>query len=85
MVGGVLRQVSESGGDSGWLASKFGQRYGRWEARVRSQATSANSVRKCIRCAPSTHQTIQLDNFHGSTMQSAVHEVDWTGSYSLTG
>ncbi|MCP3802644.1 glycoside hydrolase family 16 protein [Allokutzneria sp. A3M-2-11 16] len=178
VVGGVLRQTGESGGDSGWLASKFGQRYGRWEARVRSQATSsdngrqyhpllilwpdsnrwpedgeydylensapgeacaeafihyphkkdasvqqehakkcgvdlskwhniavewtkdhvkgfvdgvewfrfsggANSVRKCIQCAPSMHQTIQLDNFHGTNMQSAVYEVDWTRVYAL--
>jgi hypothetical protein len=178
VVGGVLRQIGEAGGDSGWLASHFGQQYGRWEARVRSQATSpdngrqyhpllilwphsdqwpeggeydylenmspgeqcaeafihypqdagapvqqefaqrcgvdltqwhniavewtpdhvkgfvdgeewfsfsggANSVRQCIQCAPGMHQTIQLDNFFGSSMQSAVYEVDWARVYSL--
>ncbi|MGI5214700.1 glycoside hydrolase family 16 protein [Plantactinospora sp. CA-290183] len=180
VVGGVLRQTGETNGDSGWLASNFGQRYGRWEARVRSQATSANngrqyhpllilwpdsdrwpqdgeydylensapgeqcveafihyphnanapvqqefaqrcgvdqtqwhniavewtpnhvrgfvdgvqwfsfsgganSVRQCIQCAPSMHQTIQLDNFFGSGMQSAIYEIDWTRVYAIPG
>jgi hypothetical protein len=180
VVGGVLRQTGEVNGDSGWLASKFGQRYGRWEARVRSQATSsnngrqyhpllilwpdsdrwpedgeydylengapgeqcveafihyphnasapvqqefaqrcgvdltqwhniaiewtpnhvrgyvdgvqwfsfsggANSVRQCIQCAPSMHQTIQLDNFFGTGMQSAVYEIDWARVYAIPG
>ncbi|GHH72535.1 hypothetical protein GCM10018793_09740 [Streptomyces sulfonofaciens] len=179
VVGGVLRQTGDSDGDSGWLASKFGQRYGRWEARVRSQATSsdngrqyhpllilwpdsdrwpedgeydylensapgedcaegfihyphdadapvqqefaqkcgvdltqwhniavewnsshvrgyvdgvqwfdfsggANSQRECIQCASSMHQTIQLDNFYGTGMQSAVYEVDWARVYPAT-
>ncbi|HEX2132781.1 MAG TPA: glycoside hydrolase family 16 protein [Actinophytocola sp.] len=178
VVGGLLRQTGEANGDSGWLASKFGQRYGRWEARVRSQATGenndrqyhpllilwpdsdrwpedgeydylengapgedcaeafihyphdadapvqqehaekcgvdltqwhnvgiewtpdhvkgfidgeewfsfsggANDVRECIQCAPSMHQTIQLDNFYGDDMQSAVYEVDWARVYTL--
>ncbi|MEC3976405.1 glycoside hydrolase family 16 protein [Amycolatopsis sp. H20-H5] len=177
VVGGVLRQTGASSGDSGWLSSKFGQRYGRWEARVRSQATGgdngrqyhpllilwpdserwpqdgeydylengapgescteayihyphhadvavqqefaqscgvdltqwhniavewtaagikgfvdgrqwfsfaggANGVRDCIQCAPSMHQTIQLDNFFGSGMRSAVYEVDWAHVYA---
>jgi hypothetical protein len=177
VVGGVLRQVGEANGDSGWLASKFGQRYGRWEARVRSEATAGNNgrqyhpllilwpdsdrwpedgeydylengapgedcaeaflhyphdedadvqqefvrkcgvdlsewhnvavewtpdhlkgfidgeewfsfsggendVRDCIQCAPSMHQTIQLDNFYGDDMQSAVYEIDWARVYA---
>lgn len=178
VYGGVLRQNGEANGDSGWLASHFGQRYGRWEARVRSQATSAdngrqyhpllilwpdsdrwpedgeydylengapgedcaeafihyphdadapvqqehaekcgvdlsqwhniavewtpdhvtgfvdgeewfsfsggaNDVRDCIQCAPSMHQTIQLDNFYGDDLQTAVYEVDWARVYAL--
>ncbi|MEW2402516.1 glycoside hydrolase family 16 protein [Streptomyces sp. NPDC046862] len=43
----------------------------------------ANTVRDCIQCAPSMHQTIQLDNFHGDDLQSAVHEVDWARVYDL--
>ncbi|MEV5572325.1 glycoside hydrolase family 16 protein [Spirillospora sp. NPDC052269] len=39
VVGGVLREVGTSDGTTGWLASRFGQRYGRWETRVRSSAT----------------------------------------------
>jgi hypothetical protein len=27
------------------------------------------------------HQTIQLDNFFGGDMQSAVYEVDWLRIY----
>ncbi len=178
VVGGVLRQTGETDGDSGWLASRFGQRYGRWEARVRSRATGpdngrqyhpllilwpdsdrwpqdgeydylengapgepcakaflhyphdpdvpvqqrfarkcgvdlkqwhniavewtprhvkgfvdgvqwfsfsggANSVRECIQCAPAMHQTIQLDNFFGNRMQSAVYEIDWARVYTF--
>jgi hypothetical protein len=178
VVGDLLRQTGEVNGDSGWLASKFGQQYGRWEARVRSQATGenndrqyhpllilwpdsdawpedgeydylengapgedcaeafihyphdadadvqqehaekcgvdltqwhnvaiewtpdhlrgfidgeewftfsggANDVRECIQCAPSMHQTIQLDNFHGDDLQSAVYEIDWARVYEL--
>jgi hypothetical protein len=177
VVGGVLRQVGEANGDSGWLASKFGQQYGRWEARVRSQATGpdngrtyhpllilwpdsnrwpedgeydylengapgedcaeafihyphdadadvqqefaqrcgvdltqwhnvaiewtpdhvkgfidgtewfsfsggANDIRQCIQCAPSMHQTIQLDNFHGADLQPAAYEIDWARVYA---
>jgi hypothetical protein len=178
VVGGILRQVGQANGDSGFVASRFGQRYGRWEVRVRSQATSADngrqyhpllilwpdsnvwpqdgeydflensspgeqcaeafmhyphepsvptqqefaqrcgvdltqwhsfaiewtpehlkgfvdgeewfsfsggasSVRECIQCAPSMHQTIQLDNFSGGTMQTAIYEVDWARVYPL--
>lgn len=177
VVGGVLRQTGEANGDSGWLASTFGQQYGRWEARVRSQATGddngrqyhpllilwpdsdrwpqdgeydylENSApgedcaeaflhyphdpgpvqqefaqkcgvdltqwhnigvewtpdhlkgfvdgvewfsfsggegdgRQCIQCAPPMHQTIQLDNFFGGDLQSAVYEVDWARVYAL--
>ena len=173
---GVLRMVGEADGDSGWLTSLHGRRYGRWEARVRSQATGpaggrqyhpflilwpdsnrwpedgeydyleygapgedcveafvhhphsasasvqqefarrcgvdqtrghhiavewtpdhvkgfvdgeewfsfsggADDVRQCIQCAPAMHQTIQLDNFFGGDMQSAVYEVDWLRIY----
>jgi hypothetical protein len=177
VVGGILRQVGEANGDTGWLGSRFAQQYGRWEARVRSQATStsgggqyhpvlilwpesnqwpedgeydflenaapgeqcaeafihyphpagipvqqefaqqcgvdltewhnfavewtadhvkgfidgdewfsfsggANELRDCIQCAPSMLQTIQLDNFSGGPMQSAVFEVDWMRIYT---
>lgn len=180
VVGGVLRQTGEENGDSAWLASRYGQRYGRWEARVRSQATSPdngrqyhpllilwpdsdrwpedgeydylensapgedcaeafihyphradvevqqefasscgvdltqwhdiavewtpdhvrgfvdgeewfrfsggeNDVRECIQCAPSMHQTIQLDNFHGTRMQSAEYEIDFLRVYAIDG
>lgn len=178
VVGGILRMTGEADGDSGWLASSYGQRYGRWEARVRSRATApdngrqyhpllilwpdsnrhpedgeydylengapgeqcaeaflhyphpegvpvqqefaqrcgvdltqwhnvavewtpdrvrgfidgeewfrfadgANDDRDCMQCAPSMHQTIQLDNFHGDDLQSAVYEVDWARVYDL--
>lgn len=46
VVGGLLRMVGEADGDSGWLASQFGQRYGRWEARVRSEATGPDNGRQ---------------------------------------
>lgn len=45
VAGGVLRQTGEADGDSGWVASRFGQQYGRWEARVRSQADGADNGR----------------------------------------
>ncbi|SCK39172.1 licheninase [Streptomyces sp. WMMB 714] len=178
VVGHVLRMTGQADGDSGWLASAYGQRYGRWEARVRSRATASDNGRQyhpllilwpdsdehprdgeydylensapgeqcaeaflhyphpeevpvqqefaqkcgvdltqwhnvavewtpdhlrgfldgeewfrfsggadedrdCIQCAPSMHQTIQLDNFHGSDMQSAVYEVAWARVYDL--
>lgn len=175
VYGGVLRQTGEANGDTGWLGAKFGQQYGRWEARVRSEATGdggdtyhpllilwpdsdqwpqdgeydylenmapgedcaeayihyphqpgevqqehaqkcgvdltqwhniavewtpehvkgfvdgeewfsfsggENDIRDCIQCAPSMHQTIQLDNFHGDGMQPAVYEVDWLRTYA---
>ncbi|MCL3994352.1 glycoside hydrolase family 16 protein [Streptomyces lavenduligriseus] len=184
VVGGVLRQVGETNGDTGWLASRFGQRYGRWEARVRSSETGlegrevteryqpllilwpdserwpqdgeydylendtpggdcaqaylhyphdenvpvqqewaatcgtdmtewhtiaiewtpdhvrgyvdgrqtysfsggADEVRRCIQCAPSMHQTIQLDSTlpdPGTPVRAAVYEVDWVRTYAL--
>ncbi len=40
--------------------------------------------RDCIQCAPGPmFQTIQLDNFHGGNLQTAVFEVDWARVYSL--
>ncbi len=178
VVGGILRMTGEANGDTGWLASPYGQRYGRWEARIRSRATAldngqqyhpllllwpdsndhpedgeydylengapgescaeaflhyphpegvpvqqkfarkcgvelsqwhnlalewtpdhlrgfldgeewfrfadgANADRDCIQCAPSMHQIIQLDNFHGDDLQSALYEVDWARVYEL--
>jgi len=173
VVGGMLRMTGESDGDSGWLASETGQRYGRWEVRARSQATGANNGRQyhpvlitwpdsdqwpegaeydylensapgedcagaflhypnhqprtqehaekcgvdlsqwhnfgfewtpqhvtgyldgvewftfsrdCVQCAPGPmHQTIQLDNFFGSSMQPAVFEADWARVYAIAG
>jgi hypothetical protein len=177
VVGDVLRMTGEANGDTGWIASKFGQRYGRWEARVRSRAEGPdngrqynpllilwpdsdehpqdgeydylengepgarcaeafihypqhetapvqqefaqrcgidltqwhnfaiewtpdhvtgfvdgeewfsfsdgeNTVRQCIQCSPGMHQTIQLDNFYGDSMQPAVYEVDWARVYA---
>ena len=35
--GGVLTQVGEANGDTGWLSSRHETQYGRWEARVRSE------------------------------------------------
>ncbi|MEV5965913.1 glycoside hydrolase family 16 protein [Kribbella sp. NPDC051952] len=46
VVGGVLRMVGEANGDSGWLASKTGRQYGRWEARVRSVNTGRANGRE---------------------------------------
>lgn len=43
VLGGILRMTGEADGDSGWLGSKTGQRYGRWEVRVRSQATGPDT------------------------------------------
>ncbi|WP_165906215.1 glycoside hydrolase family 16 protein [Streptomyces sp. Z26] len=178
VVGGMLRMTGETNGDTGWLSSVYGQRYGRWEARVRSRPTSeddgrqyhpllilwpdsdehprdgeydylenmapgercaeaflhyphseevpvqqefarrcgvdltqwhdigvewtpdhvrgfvdgeewfrfaggANADRDCLQCAPSMHQTIQLDNFHGDALQGAVYEVDRARVYAL--
>jgi len=48
-----------------------------------SFSDGANDVRDCIQCAPSMHQTIQLDNFYGDDLQSAVYEVDWARVYAL--
>jgi hypothetical protein len=45
VVGGILRMTGETDGDTGWLASQYGQRYGRWEARVRSRATAPDNGR----------------------------------------
>lgn len=44
--GGALVQTGEANGDSAWLASKLGQQYGRWEARVRTEALSPDNGRK---------------------------------------
>ena len=43
--GQKLVQTGEANGDSGWIAQKFGQQYGRWEARVRSSDTGSNAFR----------------------------------------
>lgn len=39
VYGEVLRMVGEANGDTGWLGSKHGRQYGRYEARVRSTNT----------------------------------------------
>lgn len=44
--GGVLRMTGTSGGDSGWLGSRFAQRYGRYEVRARSHATGPDNGRQ---------------------------------------
>lgn len=41
---GFLRQTGEANGDTGWLANKLDQRYGKWEARVRSQGAGSGST-----------------------------------------
>lgn len=41
---GYLRQVGAANGDSAGLASTFNQRYGKWEARVRSQGSGSGST-----------------------------------------
>ncbi|MEJ8670310.1 glycoside hydrolase family 16 protein [Streptomyces sp. MS1.AVA.1] len=46
VVGGILRMTGEADGDSAWLASSYGRRYGRWEARVRSRATAPDNGRQ---------------------------------------
>ncbi|MEU0383689.1 hypothetical protein [Streptomyces chartreusis] len=129
--------TGEADGDTGWLASQYGRKYGRGEVRVRSRATGpgescaeaflryphpqdvpvqqehartcgvdlsqwhnvavewtpdhlrgfidgqewfrfsggANADRDRVQCAPSMHRTIQLDNFHGDGLQSAVYDL----------
>ena len=44
--GSKLVQTGLANGDSAWLASKIDQRYGRWEARVRSTATGPDKGRR---------------------------------------
>lgn len=44
VANGFLRQTGESNGDTGWLASKLDQRYGKWEARVRSNGEGAGNT-----------------------------------------
>lgn len=44
--GTKLVQTGKTNGDSAWLGSRTGQQYGRWEARVRSEATTANNGRQ---------------------------------------
>lgn len=39
VVGGMMRQVGEANGDTGFLGSRFSQQYGRWEVRARSRVT----------------------------------------------
>lgn len=46
VLGGFARMTGLANGDSGWLGSKTSQRYGRWEARARSQANGANNNRQ---------------------------------------
>lgn len=41
---GYLRQVGAANGDSAGLASTFNQRYGKWEARVRSNGSGSGST-----------------------------------------
>lgn len=43
----------------------------------------SNATRKNIQDMPSGHLTIQLDNFHGTSMKSAKYEVDWVRTYAL--
>ncbi len=45
VAGGMLTQTGLANGDTGWLASKLDQRYGRWEARVRSSDTGTAAAR----------------------------------------
>jgi hypothetical protein len=44
--GSKLVQTGLANGDSAWLGSKVDQRYGRWEARVRSEATGPDTGRQ---------------------------------------
>ncbi|MEV6283505.1 glycoside hydrolase family 16 protein [Kribbella sp. NPDC051770] len=46
VANGVLTQTGLANGDSGWLASKLGQQYGRWEARIRSNPQGADNGRQ---------------------------------------
>jgi hypothetical protein len=46
IVNNILTQIGSVNGDSGWIASKWETKYGRWEARVRSSATSTNNGRQ---------------------------------------
>lgn len=43
---GKLIQTGLRNGDSAWISSKFNQQYGRWEARVRSEATGPDNGRQ---------------------------------------
>ncbi|WP_197519789.1 family 16 glycosylhydrolase [Pseudonocardia sp. HH130630-07] len=43
---GKLVQAGLENGDSAWLASRFDQQYGRWEARVRSEGTGPDNGRQ---------------------------------------
>lgn len=43
---GLLRQTGTAGGDTGWLASKRGQKFGRWEVRARSANTAPSNGRQ---------------------------------------
>lgn len=43
--GGKLVQTGLANGDTAWLGSRLNQRYGRWEARVRSSDTGASRFR----------------------------------------
>lgn len=44
--GSKLVQTGLFDGDSGWVASRTNQQYGRWEARVRSRPTGPNTGRQ---------------------------------------
>ena len=46
VLGGVLRMTGAANGDSGWLGSRTGRQYGRWESRVRSTNTAASNGRQ---------------------------------------
>ncbi|MDP9793321.1 hypothetical protein J2S43_001833 [Catenuloplanes nepalensis] len=46
VLGGIMRMTGDADGDTGRLGSTFAQRYGRWEVRARSEATSANNGRQ---------------------------------------
>ncbi|MFI8194470.1 hypothetical protein ACIF8T_38110 [Streptomyces sp. NPDC085946] len=45
LAGGVLLMTGETDGDTGWLASQHSQKYGRWERRVHSRATTPDDGR----------------------------------------
>ncbi|MEU6700343.1 family 16 glycosylhydrolase [Pseudonocardia sp. NPDC046786] len=44
--GEKLVQTGLANGDSAWIASRFNQQYGRWEARVRSEENGPNNGRQ---------------------------------------